>query len=156
MHVLCEVVHIVEVDDSFLVGLHDVFREKQTFGKILGDFTGHVVTLYAVDDRVLVGVLLLSLFVLTFNDGKDFLIGVVGLSDKLSLVAVLHVVSCDIERTVGHELILDHILDVFDCHCSTGFSALKCDVVGHFLDVGFLERGTFSGEVCLYDGVIDF
>ena len=156
VHMLGEVVHIVEVDDPFLVGLYDVFREKQTFGKVLGDFAGHVVTLYAVDDWVLVGILLLCLFVLTFDDGKDLLIGVVCLSDKLSLVAVLHVVSCDIERTVGHELILDHILDVFDCHCSSGLAALKCDVVGHFLDVGFLERGTFSGEVCLYDGVIDF
>ena len=156
VHMLCEVVHIVEVNDSFLVGLHDVFREKQTFGKVLGDFTGHVVTLYAVDDRVLVGILLLRLFVLTFNDGKDLLIGIVCLSDKLSLVAVLYVVSCDIERTVGHELVLDHVLDVFDCNCSTGLSALECDVVGHFLDIGILERGTFSGKVCLHDGVIDF
>ena len=66
MHMLSEVIRIVEVDETLLVCLNYDLGKKYSFGNILGDLTCHIVTLHAVDRRILVGVLLLYFLVITF------------------------------------------------------------------------------------------
>ena len=57
------VVGVMEVDNALFVSLYDVLGEQNSLGQVLGDLTGHIVALGAVDDRVLVGVLLLDLLI---------------------------------------------------------------------------------------------
>ena len=67
VHMLCEVVGVMKVDDSFLVRLDDVSREQQSFGQIFGDFAGHIIPLYRVDGRVFVGIFLLDFFIVALD-----------------------------------------------------------------------------------------
>ena len=111
VHVLCIVVCIVEVNDAFLVRIDDLLRKQQTGRDVPADFTGHIVSLNAVDYGVLVGVLLLDLLIIALNEAEDPVVGSVCLSDKGSLIAVTDIFLCDLEGTVCHDLVLDHILD---------------------------------------------
>ena len=77
VHVLREVVGVVEVDDALVVSLHNVLRKKLPHCYVLGNFTRHVVALHGVDSRVLVGVLLLDFLVVTLNKGKNLVISCV-------------------------------------------------------------------------------
>ena len=54
---------IVEMDQTFLMCIHDIFRQKETFCNIFTYLTRHIVTLYAVNCRVFVGVFLFYFFV---------------------------------------------------------------------------------------------
>ena len=67
MHVLRVVVGVVEVNQAFLMRLHDVLREQDARRQVAGHFARHIVTLRAVDHRVFVGVFLLRFFVVTFD-----------------------------------------------------------------------------------------
>ena len=67
VHVLREVIGIVKVDDSLVMGGDDVGGQQHALGQVLGDLTGHIVALHRVDSRVLVGVLLLDLFVIALD-----------------------------------------------------------------------------------------
>ena len=79
VHVLGIVVGIVEMDDACLVGCHDVLGQQDPAGDILGNLACHVVTLNRVDGGVLVGVLLLDLLVVAFDQAQDPVVGGVGL-----------------------------------------------------------------------------
>ena len=65
---LGEIVSIVEMDNAFIMGFHDIFGKKKTFRQILGNLACHVVSLGGVDNRVLIGIFLLDLFIIEFNE----------------------------------------------------------------------------------------
>ena len=65
------IVGVVEVDDALLVRLDDVLGQQDAVGDVAADLAGHVVTLRAVDDRVLVGVFLLGLLVVALDQAQD-------------------------------------------------------------------------------------
>ena len=67
VHVLREVVRVVEVDDALLVGAHHLCWQQLAHGEVLGDLAGHVVALDGDHRGVLVGVLLLGLLVVALN-----------------------------------------------------------------------------------------
>ena len=67
MHVLGKIIGIMEMYDTLFVSFHDMFRQKETFCDILADLACHVVSLYAVDRRILVGILLNDFLVVTFQ-----------------------------------------------------------------------------------------
>ena len=88
MHVLCEVIRVMEVDDALTMGFHDVLRKENALREVTADLAGHVVSLDAVDRGVLVGVLLLCLLVVALDKADDFIVGSVALPSKISLVTV--------------------------------------------------------------------
>ena len=45
VHVLSEIVGIMEMDNAFLMCFNDLCRKKYTFCKVTADFAGHIVTL---------------------------------------------------------------------------------------------------------------
>ena len=51
---LGKIVGIVEMDNAFVMGFHDVFGKEKTFCQILGNLACHIVSLGGVDDRVFV------------------------------------------------------------------------------------------------------
>ena len=54
MHMLCEIVGIMKVNQSFFVSLHNVGRKKETAGDVFADFSGHIIPLYTVDNGIFV------------------------------------------------------------------------------------------------------
>ena len=99
VHVLGKVVGVVEVDETLLMGLDDLRVQQQAGGQVLGDLTGHVVALDAVDGGVLVGVLLLDFFVLALDQAQDALVGGVGLALEALDIAVGDIVAGDVMGT---------------------------------------------------------
>ena len=67
VHVLGEVIGVVEMYDSLFVGIHDMLRQQKTFCNILADLSCHVISLDAVDCRILVGILLDDLLVVALQ-----------------------------------------------------------------------------------------
>ncbi len=150
------VIGIVEMDQAFLMCLHDVLRQEQTLGQVLADLAGHVVTLRGVDDRVLVGVLLLHLLVHLVDESKDSVVGGVGLAGDLSLVAVANVLLCHLIPAHLHDTRLHHVLDVLDVHRMGGLCHLLCDLLGDRIDlvvVQLIDAGNF--DIGLADGIDD-
>ena len=116
VHVLGVVVGIVEVDDALLMRLDDLRGEQHAHGQILADLAGHIVTLYAVDGRVLVGVLLLDFLVVALDEGEDLVVRrVVGALEALH-VAIGDVPAGNLIRAGGHDGVLDDVLDLLDVH----------------------------------------
>jgi hypothetical protein len=114
MHMLSKVVTVVEVDNTLLMSLNDILRKKESLSDVLADLTCHIVTLYAVDCRVLIGVLLLELLVVALDKGKDGCVSCIGLTDKASGIAVGYIELCNLICAVSHDLLLDEVLDLLD------------------------------------------
>ena len=114
MHVLSKVIRIVEVNQALIVGIHDLLGQQHALGQVLGDLTGHVVTLNGIDGRVLVGVLLLDLFVIALNQRQDLVIGRVLLALQALNIAIDDVVAGNLVAVETHDLVLDQILDLLD------------------------------------------
>ena len=147
VHVLGKVIGIVEVNQAFLMCLHDLWVQQQTGGQVLGDLTGHIVALHAVHGGVLVGVLLLDLFVLALDQAQDPLVGGVGLPLQALHVAVGDIVPGHIVGLDVHELVLYQILDFLHTHSTVQ----RLTLVGH--SRGDL-RDLFPGQTALTaDGI---
>ena len=147
VHVLGKVIGIVEVDQAFLMCLHDLWVQQQTGGQVLGDLTGHIVALHAVHGGVLVGVLLLDLFVLALDQAQDALVGGVGLPLQALHIAVGDIVPGHIVGLDVHELVLHHVLYFFHVHRTVQ----RLTLVGH--SRGDL-RDLFPGQAALTaDGI---
>ena len=150
------VVGVMEVDDALLMGLYDVLGEQDSLGQVLGDLTGHIVALGAVDDRVLVGVLLLDLLIHLVDEGEDAVVRRIGLSGDLSLVAVADILLCDLISAHLHDAGLHHVLDVLDIDGVGADGDLSCDVVCHRRDLGIVHAvDLIDLHVCLTDCVDD-
>ncbi len=112
VHVLGEIIRVVKMDDPFLVGLDHLLGEEKPVGDILADRACHVVSLHAVDHRVLVGILLEHFLVAALDKAEYLLIRAVGFSNQLSFVAVCDIMVGDFVRLMAHDLFFHHILDL--------------------------------------------
>ena len=63
MHVLGEIIRVMEMDDTFSLGFEYVFRKQVFIGIMPAPLPGHVIPLYGQDGGVLIGVLLLYFLV---------------------------------------------------------------------------------------------
>ena len=140
MHVLRVVVHVVEVDDALLVGLHHVRRKEKTRRHVLRHLARHVVALDRVDRRVLVRVLLLHVLVVALDEREDLLVRRVRLAEQLLLVAVDDVLLRDLLRAELHELRLHDILDLLDVHRAVARRAHARDLLRYELDATLRKR----------------
>ncbi len=157
VHVLREVVRVVEVDDALVVGLDDVGGEKLAHGEVLGDLAGHVVALDGDDGGVLVGVLLLDLLVVGLDEGEDLVVRGVLLALLVLHVAIDDVPAGHLEVVECHELVLDHVLNLLDRHGVTGLHALVGDVEGREAHLAVGEALAFGDlGVGRSDRVLDF
>ena len=145
VHMLGIVVCIMEVDDTFLVCIDNLLWKKKTGCNVSADFSSHVVSLDTVYNRILVGVLLLDLLIVTFDEAKNPVVSGVGLSHQRSLVAVSHIFLCNFKGAIGHDLVLHHVLDFLHRCSSIKLIALVLDIVCSFLD---LIRSKLMGYVC--------
>ena len=100
-------------------------RQQNTVGDVAGHLACHIVALGGVDNRVFIGVLLFSFFVITFNQAQDLIIGGVGLTNQVTGVAISNIRFCHLECTVCHNMMLHHILHFFHDGRATEFLASK-------------------------------
>ena len=67
MHRFCDVVQIVYMDDTLIMGSDHIRREQEAAADVSADFARHIVPERAVDDRILIGVFLLCFLVVSFK-----------------------------------------------------------------------------------------
>ena len=116
VHVLGEVVGVMEVDNAFLVRLDHLGRQQHTHGQVLGNLARHVVALDRVHRGVLVGVFLLDFLVVAFDQGQNAVVGgVVGALQALD-IAVGDIFAGHLMRTGFHDGIFHKVLDLFHIH----------------------------------------
>ena len=153
VHVLRVIVRVVEVDDALLVRLDDVLRQQEAARDVTADLAGHVVALRAVDDRILVGVFLLGLLVVALDQAQDAVVGRVGAAHQAAGVAVSNVGLGDLERTVGHDLLFDHVLNFLHGGAAAQLLAGELHALGDALDLPRRHAvALFDGGVGLRDG----
>ena len=111
VHVLRKVIGVVEVDNALFVRLYHIFGKKDAGSKVLRNLARHVVALNRVYRRVLVGVFLLNLFVVTFDESKDFVVGGVGMALDVLHITVNDVPTGNFKLLKRHNLVFYHILD---------------------------------------------
>ena len=129
VHVLGEIVGIMEMDDAGVVRLNDLARQQHSGSEILRHLACHIVALDGVDGGVLVGVLLLDLLVVRLDQRQDLVVGGVGLAHERAGVAVGDILLGDLVCPVRHDLMLDQILDLLDRHGVTRVLACLGDVL---------------------------
>ena len=135
VHVLGVVVGVMEMNDAFLVGLHDLRGQQHTHGQVLADLAGHIVTLNAVDGGVLVGVFLLDLLVVAFDQRENPVVGgVVGALEVLH-ITVGDVFAGNLVGTGGHNGVFHNILDLFHVHGVAAAQAGGLYLVGNLDDL---------------------
>ena len=114
VHMLGKVIRIVEMDQTLIMGIHDLLRQQHALGQVLGNLASHIVALNGVDGRVLVGVLLLDLFVIALDQRQNLVIGRVLLALQALNIAIDDVVAGNLVAVETHDLVLDQILDLLD------------------------------------------
>ena len=153
VHVLRVIICVVEVDDALLVRLDDVLRQQEAARDVAADLAGHVVALRAVDDRVLVGVFLLGLFVVALDETQDAVVGRIGAAHQAAGIAVGDVGLGDLERAVGHNLLFDHVLNFFHGGTAAQLLTGELHALGNALDLPRRHAvALFDGGVGLRDG----
>jgi hypothetical protein len=145
--------HIVDMDDAFIVGFDHILRKDVSPADILGDFTRQVIPHRAVDDRVLIGVLLLGQLIVMPEQRQDLGIRAVLLSEQFMPQPVIAIVERKPVMPRLLQFIDHHVLDFFDAHTSAKrFTALfnlpdnKTDLrIGKPVLDGHLLIGGFNG-----------
>ena len=135
VHVLCKVIRIVEMDQSLLICLNDFFRKKKSSCQVLADLTRHIITLYAVDDRVLVGILLHHFLIITLDKRKNSVIRGIAFSHQRSCITIFNIASGHIKCTLSHDLIFHHVLHFFHGNRTVHLTALKINILRDLFDL---------------------
>ena len=150
VHMLGVVVRIVEVDNTRVVGIHNILGEQDPAGNILGNLTCHVVPLDCINGGVLVGVFLLDFLVVALDQAQDPVVGGVGLTEQAPGVAVGDVGLGDLKSTVRHDSLFYQILDLFHRGTATHFLTADLHALGDPLDLqGRHTHIFFHSFVCL-------
>ena len=125
VHMLREIVGIVEVDNSLLMRFHNFLRQQHAAGDILGNLAGHIVALHAVDRGVFVGVFLFGLFVVALDEAEDLVVGGVGPAGKRTGIAVFDIPLGHLKSALLHDLVLDQILYLLNRRRTPHFQAAR-------------------------------
>ena len=129
------IVRIMKMDDPRFMRPDNFLRKQDSAAQISADLSGHVVTLSGVDDRVLVGVLLLHFLIVLLDQRQNTIVRRVGLARKRPLIAVADILLCHLKAAHLHDAGLDHVLDVLDIHRMWRLADLAGDVLGHRADL---------------------
>ena len=109
---LNEIVRVVEVEQTLVMGLGDLLRQQDAAGQVPADDAGDVVPLGGSHGGILVGVLLRHLLVGVVEQAEDGLVGGVLLPSQRAEVAVEDVGFGELVLAALHQLPFHHILDV--------------------------------------------
>ena len=169
VHMLCKIVGIMEMDNSFFMSLCYIFIEKKSAGNVLTHFSSHVVTLHADNSRILVGIFLFDFLVVFFKQTHDFVVCGIGLSHEFMFVTVRDIQFCNIIRVAFQYTVFNKILNFFNIQgmlflCAFDFYIVDnrvnlslCKLPGFFcLIVGFRNRDCYFITVKRYLSTASF
>ena len=157
VHVLRKVIRVMEVNETLIVSLHNILWQKLALNKIFGNLTGHIVTLYGNNSRILIGILLFNFFVVALYQRKDLIVCCIFLASLVLYVSVDNVLASHLKVIKGHQLILDKILDFFYRNGVSGFhtlvSHIKCSKTDLTVSKALLSANL---SVCLSNSILNF
>ena len=130
-----DVLHVGDSIEASVVRVNDVLRPQHAGRQILRHLARHIVALDGVDGGVLVGILLLDLLVVRLDQGQDLLVRRVGLAHKRAGIAVCNIVLGNLKCAVGHDLILDQILNFLDGQRAVHGQAVVFHALGDAADL---------------------
>ena len=119
VHMLGIVISIMEMNDTRVVSLDDIFRQKHTHGKVFTYFASHIISLNRNDLRILIGILLLDLFVPILNQRQDSVIGSIMLTHSIMRIPILDISTSHLMASTVHQNILNDILNLLNGRCVT-------------------------------------
>ena len=128
VHVLREIVHIMEMDDALLVCIDDFARKQNAARDVFGDLAGHVIALDAVYGWIFIRVFLLDFLVVALDKAENLVIGGIGAARKRTRIAVTDILLSDIERTLPHDLLFYEVLYFFHGRCTPHGDARSFDI----------------------------
>ena len=153
VHVLGIIIRVVEMDDACLMRFDNLLRQQHPARQVLGDLARHIVALHGVDGGVLVGVFLLDLLVVRFDQRENLVVGRVGLADQRARVAVGDVVFRNLICPVRHDLMLDEVLNFLDGQRAVHRLARQLHALGDAADLHRRQPvGFFHNVICPCDG----
>ena len=135
MFLLCIIVRIMKMNDPSFMRPDNLLRKQDSAAQIPADLTGHIITLSGVDDRILVGVLLLYFLIVLLDQRQDTVVGRVGLARKRPLVTVADILLRHLKAAHLHDTGLDHVLNVLDIDRMRRPADLPGDILGHRTDL---------------------
>ena len=128
VHVLREIVHIMEMDDALLMCFDDFARKQNAARDVFGDLAGHVIALDAVYGWIFIRVFLLDFLVVALDKAENLVIGGIGAARKRTRIAVTDILLSDIERTLPHDLLFYEVLYFFHGRCTPHGDARSFDI----------------------------
>ena len=135
VHMLGEIVGVVEMNDALLMGLHNILGQQNALGDILADLASHIIPLGGVHHGILIGVLLLGLLIVALDEGEDLVVGGVGPAHQGPGIAVGDVVLGHLKGPMGHDVVLHHILDLLHRGSAVHLLALQLHGLGNAPDL---------------------
>ena len=113
MHMLRKIVRIVKMNNSLVVSGDDVLGQKNTPSEVFRDFSRHIIPLNAVDCGIFIGIFLLYLFIITFDERKNLRVRRVGFSDEGARITIRNIFAGKDKGLHVHQAIFYHVLDFF-------------------------------------------
>ena len=129
MLLLGEIIGIMKMNNALLVSLHDLLRQKYTFRKVLTNLAGHVVSLCRINNRILIGILLIHFFINMINQSQNTIICGIRLTSQLPLISIAHILLGNLVSSHPHNAGLYHILNIFYMNCVGHLLYLMSDIV---------------------------
>ena len=153
VHMLGVIIAVVEVDDALPMGLNNLRGQQNALAEVAADLTGHVVPLGGVNNGVFIGILLLGLLVVALDEGENLVVGCVGLAYQGAGIAIGDVMLGHLKGTVGHDVMLHHVLDFLHSGGAADLLALELHGLGNALNLhGGHAVHFLHGVVGLGDG----
>ena len=137
------------MNQTFFVCGNHFLRQQKSSGDILTHLTRHIVTLYTVHNRILIGILLFHFFIVTFQKTQYLFICRIGFTNKCTSEAIGNVIPGHFVGSVFHQLVFHHVLDLFHIGRTIHTLALIHDYFCNFIN---LIRSQFfiirNGIIC--------
>ena len=127
------------MDDPVFMCMYDLFRKQDTPGQILTYFSGHIIPLCRIDDRIFIGILLIDFFIQMLDQSQYTVIRRIGFAAHLSFVAIAYIFLRHLVTTHLHDTLLHHILDILHINCVRGFLHLLCNLLRNGNNLVFIH-----------------
>ncbi|MPN21248.1 hypothetical protein SDC9_168627 [bioreactor metagenome] len=146
MHVLGVIVHVVKMDDARLMSLHDIRRQQQPLGNILGNLARHIVPLNGIHGGVLIGILLHDLLVVALDQAENLIVGGVGRPGQGAGVAVADIALGGLIGAVAHQLRLHQLLNLLHVQRAAYFLRRRLHVQRDLVDLRLGQLGRLAAD----------
>ena len=133
---LSEVVHIMKMQDAFIMCFYNFWWKQKTPCNISACNTSNVISLSGYNTRVLVAILRIPVIVFTVNQFFNGLISGIAFAHKMMQITIFNVSPCHILVSTKHKFLGDNILNFFNRHIdffTVDFSSNLISKTRHFI-----------------------